>query len=285
MAAMTAARLTGMGTWAARDSTAPRGIGARGGADSGTRRTGAHGRAARDMDGLRILGMKETRSGTAAARITAGIRIAKDGRKAMEQAGGPEIHDRHTLALAPRTRAAQVIRRVHIIIRAINADELLILFLTDLRDCQTKAVIAKPERGRVFYKMGIRLDVGDLLDKLLLPILLIVCLALCGCTGQGTGNTYQNGNAAGGNNLHIDPDTGCPPTESSQLECSQWIHFPRCDVQSCTCYYDDLTSNTSSAYYHSSDNHYFRCSGQGETLTCMSAAKMIDEYCGPSPPA
>ena len=105
METMNAARLMATDTWAERDSTAHRGTGAR---------------AARVLDDLHTAAMKEIPNGTAEARTWGETPIAKDGQKAMEQADGPAIRGHLTRVLAPRTRAAPVIRRVRITIRAID---------------------------------------------------------------------------------------------------------------------------------------------------------------------
>ena len=116
----------------------------------------------------------------------------------------------------------------------------------------------------------------------------------CGSVGRtpvtnnpGSNNPGSNnplGNLIGGNNPPIDPNTGCPPMGSCQLECTQWIQFPRCSVQSCSCYYSDSTGDTGAAYYRTSDNQYFRCSGKGVLISCTSAAERLAQYCGPRPP-
>ncbi len=98
--------------------------------------------------------------------------------------------------------------------------------------------------------------------------LILALVLLFGCTDS------QNASPP------FDPQTGCPSSDSVNLQCSGWIKAPSCDIQSCTCYYSGLNGDTSAAYYHTSDNSYYRCSGAGATLSCTAAAQQAAQHCG-----
>ncbi len=78
-------------------------------------------------------------------------------------------------------------------------------------------------------------------------------------------------------NAPVDDRTGCPAQKD--LQCSGWIPAGSCQLQSCTCYYSGLHGDTTAAYYHTSDGAYFRCSGAGQTLSCIAAAQAAAQHC------
>ena len=78
-------------------------------------------------------------------------------------------------------------------------------------------------------------------------------------------------------NGQVDSSTGCPATYD--LQCSGWIQGTRCQIQSCTCYWSGIHGDSTNAYYHTSDNAYFRCSGSGQTLSCIAAAQAAAQHC------
>ncbi len=78
-------------------------------------------------------------------------------------------------------------------------------------------------------------------------------------------------------NVEVDSRTGCPAQKD--LQCSGWIDAGRCQIQSCTCYYSGLHGDTTAAYYHTSDNAYFRCTGAGQTINCVAAAQAAALHC------
>jgi hypothetical protein len=75
----------------------------------------------------------------------------------------------------------------------------------------------------------------------------------------------------------VDSRTGCP--SYYDLQCSGWIPGSRCEIQSCTCYWSGSHGDSTSAYYHTSDNAYFRCTGTGETISCVAAAQAAAQHC------
>ncbi|OPY38395.1 MAG: hypothetical protein A4E35_00818 [Methanoregula sp. PtaU1.Bin051] len=75
----------------------------------------------------------------------------------------------------------------------------------------------------------------------------------------------------------VDSRTGCPA--QSNLQCSGWITAGSCQIQSCTCYYSGLHGDTTAAFYHTSDGAYFRCSGAGQTISCVAAAQAAAQHC------
>lgn len=74
-----------------------------------------------------------------------------------------------------------------------------------------------------------------------------------------------------------DATTGC--AQGSNYQCSQWIAYGSCQVQSCTCYYSGASGDTFRAFYHTSDGAYFVCSGEGQSLSCLSAATGAANHC------
>jgi hypothetical protein len=75
----------------------------------------------------------------------------------------------------------------------------------------------------------------------------------------------------------VDSSTGCPATYD--LQCSGWIEGTRCQIQSCTCYWSGIHGDSTNAYYHTSDNAYFRCTGSGQTISCIAAAQAAAQHC------
>ena len=99
------------------------------------------------------------------------------------------------------------------------------------------------------------------------------------------GNGGGGGNVGGGgNNVQIDANTGCPPPGSSGLECSQWIQVGTCSIQGCTCFYSGANGDTSHAYFHIDGVGYIRCSGEGLSISCYSAAQEVASRCGATVP-
>ncbi len=95
----------------------------------------------------------------------------------------------------------------------------------------------------------------------------------------GTCHSQSSGtNAAPQNNVQVDARTGCPATYD--LQCSGWISGTSCQIQSCTCYWSAINGDTTAAYYHTSDNAYFPCTGAGQTINCMAAAEAAAQHCG-----
>ena len=104
------------------------------------------------------------------------------------------------------------------------------------------------------------------------------------CNSQpSSSNTGASPNMQIGSRIdvQIDSRTGCPPYNdlTNTLECSQWIQLPRCAMQSCTCYWSGLHGDTSAAYYHTSDNAYYRCTGSDVTIFCTAAAQEVVQHC------
>jgi hypothetical protein len=75
----------------------------------------------------------------------------------------------------------------------------------------------------------------------------------------------------------VDSRTGCPAQRD--LQCSGWIEAKFCQIQSCTCYYSGIHGDTAVAYYHTSDNGYYRCSGSGQSISCLAAAEAATLHC------
>jgi hypothetical protein len=95
---------------------------------------------------------------------------------------------------------------------------------------------------------------------------------------NGKCNTRSSGTTTAVNtNVQVDSRTGCPAQKN--LQCSQWINAGRCQIQSCTCYYSGRSGDTTAAYYHTSDNAYFRCTGAGQTINCIAAAQAAALHC------
>lgn len=92
-------------------------------------------------------------------------------------------------------------------------------------------------------------------------------------SGSGTPVSYGGGSST----VVVDSRSGCPV--QSNLECSQWIVAEHCQIQSCTCYYSGLHGDSLAAYYHTSDNAYFPCSGTGQVLSCTDAVKAATLHC------
>ena len=99
---------------------------------------------------------------------------------------------------------------------------------------------------------------------------------------DGKCHSQSSGSSLGSNtvviyNVPVDDRTGCPA--QNDLQCSGWIAAGSCQLQSCTCYYSGLHGDTTAAYYHTSDGAYFRCSGAGQTLSCIAAAQAAAQHC------
>ena len=99
---------------------------------------------------------------------------------------------------------------------------------------------------------------------------------------DGKCHSQSSGSSSGSNtvviyNVPVDDRTGCPAQKD--LQCSGWIATGSCQLQSCTCYYSGLHGDTTAAYYHTSDGAYFRCSGAGQTLSCIAAAQAAAQHC------
>lgn len=97
------------------------------------------------------------------------------------------------------------------------------------------------------------------------------------CHSQSSGSSSSGSNTVLISNVQVDSRTGCPAQRD--LQCSGWIETGRCQIQSCTCYYSELHGDTTAAYYHTSDGAYFRCSGAGQTLSCIAAAQAAAQHC------
>jgi len=98
------------------------------------------------------------------------------------------------------------------------------------------------------------------------------------CHSQSSGSSSSGSSYSGGTStVVVDTRTGCP--SQSNLECSPWIAAGSCQLQSCTCYYSTRSGDTTAAYYHTSDGAYFRCSGAGQTLSCIAAAQAAAQHC------
>jgi len=97
------------------------------------------------------------------------------------------------------------------------------------------------------------------------------------CHSQSSGYSSSGTNTVVISDIQVDSRTGCPAQRD--LQCSGWIEAGSCQIQSCTCYYSGLHGDTTAAYYHTSDNAYFRCTGAGQTISCIAAAQAAAQHC------
>jgi len=92
-------------------------------------------------------------------------------------------------------------------------------------------------------------------------------------TQASSSNTYVVVPTSG----QVDSRTGCP--SYYDLQCSGWIQASRCSIQSCTCYWSGSRGDSTSAYYRTSDNAYFPCTGNGDAISCIAAAQAAAQHC------
>jgi hypothetical protein len=101
---------------------------------------------------------------------------------------------------------------------------------------------------------------------------LAIALFLSGCVEPAK---------SGDNNPAMDSNTGCPP--DTELYCSDWVLGPRCNIQSCSCFYSGSAGDVAASFYLTSDNQHFPCSGTGSEMSCMAAAQQVEQVCGQQP--
>ncbi len=104
-----------------------------------------------------------------------------------------------------------------------------------------------------------------------------------GQTG-GSSGTGRSGTTGRMNNPALDSRTGCPTQGAVGLQCSGWVQWGSCTVQSCTCDYQDATGATAHAYFTTGDGQYFPCTGSGQMVSCVTEIEALVTRCGGGDP-